>query len=250
MKLCILLSLFWGLASAQEGVDVSETEKTDTIQSCFPDMCKLLMEFGAMKEKLGAVEAKLEDSETRLKDSETRLKASETRLKDSETRLKDSETRLKDSETRLKDSENQIRELKDKEHTPVVFTAAAGGDTVIGPFTSHTTLVSSVVKTNIGNAYNPATGIFTAPVAGIYYFTFFYNAGGSDIVSLELMKNNEIIVSIHEYKSSADSDDSGGNAAFMQLQQGDQVFVRLNANSHVWGNGYFSTFSGFLVSKT
>ncbi|KAM3590303.1 uncharacterized protein V6R79_007172 [Siganus canaliculatus] len=223
MKLCVLLvSLFCGLTSAQEAVDVSETEKTDTMQSCFPDMCKLLQEFGAMKEKLRAVEVTLEDSKTR----------------------------LKDSETRLKDSENQIRELKDKEHTPVVFTAAAGGDTVIGPFTSHTTLVSSVVKTNIGNAYNPATGIFTAPVAGIYYFTFFYNAGGSDIVSLELMKNNEIIVSIHEYKSSADSDDSGGNAAFMQLQQGDQVFVRLNANSHVWGNGYFSTFSGFLVSKT
>ncbi|KAM3590301.1 uncharacterized protein V6R79_007172 [Siganus canaliculatus] len=244
MKLCILLSLFWGLASAQEGVDVSETEKTDTIQSCFPDMCKLLMEFGAMKEKLGAVEAKLEDSETRLKDSETRLKASETRLKDSE-------TRLKDSETRLTDSENQIRELKNKEQNKVIFSVATGGgNKAIGPFRTDTTLVYKTVITNIGSAYNPATGIFTAPVAGIYYFTFFYNAGGSDIVSLELMKNNEIIVSIHEYKSSADSDDSGGNAAFMQLQQGDQVFVRLNANSHVWGNGYFSTFSGFLVSKT
>ncbi|KAM3590297.1 uncharacterized protein V6R79_007172 [Siganus canaliculatus] len=243
MKLCILLSLFWGLASAQEGVDVSETEKTDTIQSCFPDMCKLLMEFGAMKEKLGAVEAKLEDSETRLKDSETRLKASETRLKDSE-------TRLKDSETRLTDSENQIRELKNKEHEPVIFSAATGGSGHIGPFTSHTTVVYRVVKTNIGNAYNPATGIFAAPVAGIYYFTFFYHAGGSNIVSLHLMKNDQGIVQMYDHKTSGDGADNGGNAAFVQLQQGDQVFVRLNANSHVWGNSEITTFSGFLVSKT
>ncbi|KAM3590299.1 uncharacterized protein V6R79_007172 [Siganus canaliculatus] len=243
MKLCILLSLFWGLASAQEGVDVSETEKTDTIQSCFPDMCKLLMEFGAMKEKLGAVEAKLEDSETRLKDSETRLKASETRLKDSE-------TRLKDSETRLTDSENQIRELKNKEHEPVIFSAATGGNGHIGPFTSQTTLVYREVKTNVGNAYNPATGIFAAPVAGIYYFTFFYHAGGSNIVSLHLMKNDQGIVQMYDHKTSGDGADNGGNAAFVQLQQGDQVFVRLNANSHVWGNSEITTFSGFLVSKT
>ncbi|KAM3590302.1 uncharacterized protein V6R79_007172 [Siganus canaliculatus] len=230
MKLCVLLvSLFWGLVSAQEGVDVSETEKTDTIQSCFPDMCKLLMEFGAMKEKLGAVEAK---------------------LKDSETRLKDSETRLKDSETRLTDSENQIRELKNKEHEPVIFSAATGGSGHIGPFTSHTTVVYRVVKTNIGNAYNPATGIFAAPVAGIYYFTFFYHAGGSNIVSLHLMKNDQGIVQMYDHKTSGDGADNGGNAAFVQLQQGDQVFVRLNANSHVWGNSEITTFSGFLVSKT
>ncbi len=93
-----------------------------------------------------------------------------------------------------------------------------------------------------------STGIFVAPVAGLYYFTFFYHAGGERPVGLLLYKNNESVVVTGDHKTTGDGADNGGNAAFLQLQQGDQVYVRLNANTHVWGYSH-TTFSGFLVTQ-
>uniref|UniRef100_A0A8C2Z630 Cerebellin 6 n=1 Tax=Cyclopterus lumpus TaxID=8103 RepID=A0A8C2Z630_CYCLU len=176
------------------------------------------------------------------------IKESETRLKESETRLKESETRLTDSETRLKKSETQILELKNKEITKVMFSAAIGGvNRDIGPFNTDTILIYRSVITNIDTAYNPATGIFTAPVTGVYYFTFSYHAGKNYPVSLALYKNDQVLVASHDHKTQYDGADNGGNAVFVQLQKGDQVFVHLRANAHVWGNNDVTTFSGFLV---
>ncbi|XP_067381430.1 complement C1q-like protein 4 [Channa argus] len=185
----------------------TEAEKSSPVQSCFPDMCNLLKEFGAMREKLGALENK------------------------------------------FKESENQILELKKKEKNKVFFSAATGGSGHIGPFNTYTTLIYKTVITNIGNAYNQFTGIFTAPVAGIYYFTLFYHAGGTNIVSLTLIKNDQTVVECYDHRTLQDGADNGGNAVLLQLQQGDQVFVRLGANTHVWGNNEITTFSGFLVSQ-
>ncbi len=95
-----------------------------------------------------------------------------------------------------------------------------------------------------------STGIFVAPVTGVYYFTFFVFAGGQRSVDLLLYKNSQLIVMTTDHPTEADQADNGGNAVFLQLQQGDQVYVHMNANTHVWGNNYHTTFSGFLVTQT
>ncbi|KAK5893321.1 hypothetical protein CgunFtcFv8_006204 [Champsocephalus gunnari] len=245
----LIVSLFCGLISAQDDAAI-------LTQGCFPDICDLLREFGAVREKLRVLETRMEDSETRLKDTETRLKDTETRLKESETRLKDTETRLKDTETRLKDtetrlteSETQILELKKEKKTVVFSAATGGGDTAIGPFNTDTTLIYRKVITNIGAAYSPYTGVFVAPVAGVYYFTIFFHAGGKYEALLRLYKNNDLVVLTYDHRCTSDSADNGGNAVFLQLVQRDQVYVRLGVNTHVWGSDYPTTFSGFLVTE-
>ncbi|XP_037614174.1 complement C1q tumor necrosis factor-related protein 3-like isoform X3 [Sebastes umbrosus] len=200
--------LFSDLILAQDVGNAAEVKKSIETQSCNPDMCDLLREFGAMTEKLRAVESQLNDSET------------------------------------------QILELKNKESTKVIFSAATGGGlNNIGPFNTDTTLIYRTVISNIGNAYSPSTGIFVAPVAGVYYFTIFYHASGENYAHLLLYKNNNVTVWTNDHKSSFDTADNGGNAVFLQLQRGDQVFVRMAANTTVWGTDYDTTFSGFLVTQ-
>ncbi|XP_049424551.1 collagen alpha-2(VIII) chain-like isoform X12 [Epinephelus fuscoguttatus] len=198
------------------------TEKPDETRSCQPDMCDLLMAFGAMKEKIAVME----------------------------TRLKNSESRLNSSESRLRNSENQLLELRNKERTKVIFSAATGaGGKHIGPFNTNKTLIYRTVITNIGDAYSPHTGIFVAPVAGVYYFTIFFHAGGHERAGLLLYKNNQLMIVTGDHRTEADTADNGGNAAFLQLQPGDHVYVVLAANSHVWGTNHHTTFSGFLVTQ-
>ncbi|XP_034005961.1 complement C1q-like protein 2 isoform X2 [Trematomus bernacchii] len=210
LTIVLIVSLFSGLILAQEGDNVSE----------------------------------------KLKAMETRLVNSETRLVNSETRLMDTVTRLMDTENRLKESENQILELKNKEHKTVIFSAATGGGgNTIGPFNTDTTLIYRTLITNIGAAYSPSTGIFVAPVPGVYYFTIFFHVGRDHGTILRLYKNNELIIKTHDFPSTSDRADNGGNTVFLQLVQGDRVYVQLGANKHVWGTDYDTTFSGFLVTE-
>ncbi|XP_007574019.1 complement C1q-like protein 2 isoform X1 [Poecilia formosa] len=211
-----LLLSFCGLTLAQEGLP--ETEVTTETGSCFPDMCKFLKEFGAMKAKLEAVETNLKEKSEAV-------------------------------EAKLKETESQVLVLKQKEALKVVFSAGILGDAAIGPFNTPTTLIYTRVITNLGNAYNQNTGIFVAPVRGMYYLSFFYHAGGEHPVHLLLMKNNERILDSSDHKTLNDGADNGGNAAFVELQQGDQVNVQLQPNTHVWGSLYSTTFSGFLLHQ-
>nr|XP_029136053.1 uncharacterized protein LOC114921044 [Labrus bergylta] len=193
--------------------------------------CNLFKEVGAMSEKIRSLETRLQESETRLQVSETRLQVSETRLQNIETKLQNIETRLQNIETKLQNSESHILELKNKERTKVIFSTAVGeGEKHIGPFTTDTTLIYKTVITNIGNGYNAATGIFTAPVAGVYYFIIFFQAGWKHKTSLHLYKNSEVKLSTFDEDTVTNRSDNGGNAGYFHLQRGDQVYVRLSQN--------------------
>uniref|UniRef100_A0A673BB21 C1q domain-containing protein n=1 Tax=Sphaeramia orbicularis TaxID=375764 RepID=A0A673BB21_9TELE len=155
--------------------------------------------------------------------------------------------RLAALENRLKDSEKLIEDLKSKEKSDIIFSAATVGSGSFGPFNIDTTLVYQTVMTNIGNAYNQHTGVFATPVSGTYYFTFFYHAGGVHPANLVLYKNDQIVARTYDYSTQQDPSDNGGNAVILQLQKGDQVFVRMGANSHIWAHEHITTFSGFLI---
>ncbi|XP_038588416.1 complement C1q-like protein 4 [Micropterus salmoides] len=129
----------------------------------------------------------------------------------------------------------------------VMFTAVADLGATYGPFETTKTLVFNKTVTNIGKAYNAPSGIFTAPVEGLYYFTFFYCAGEHKS-GLSLMKNDETVVATYNTTGS-DRGDNSGNAAFLKLEVGDQVYVSLPGGYRVWGAGKTTSFSGFLVSK-
>ncbi|XP_010222401.1 PREDICTED: collagen alpha-2(VIII) chain [Tinamus guttatus] len=101
------------------------------------------------------------------------------------------------------------------------------------------------------NGYNPVTGIFTCPVAGIYYFAYHVHVKGTN-VWVALYKNNvPATYTYDEYKKGYLDQASG--SAVLELKENDQVWVQMPSDQ---ANGLYSTeyihssFSGFLLCPT
>uniref|UniRef100_A0A8C3TAD5 Complement C1q like 4 n=1 Tax=Chelydra serpentina TaxID=8475 RepID=A0A8C3TAD5_CHESE len=105
------------------------------------------------------------------------------------------------------------------------------------------------VVTNVGNYYEPASGKFTCPLPGIYFFTYHVLMRGGDGTSMwaDLMKNGQVRASA--IAQDADQNyDYASNSVILHLDVGDEVFVKLDGGKVHGGNtNKYSTFSGFLV---
>jgi len=105
-----------------------------------------------------------------------------------------------------------------------------------------------IMKLNVGNAMNNATGIFTAPKSGIYYFA--YNGikdAYSDATDLYLQLNGNKTAVAHATNT------GGGMAmsvhATLKLQAGDKISLVLNRGVvHDFFDNY-SSFVGFLLEE-
>lgn len=148
---------------------------------------------------------------------------------------------------RMNTTESRVDSLI-KENAKVAFYAALTDSKGVGPYNTQTVLKFSKVFTNIGNAYSPTTGFFTAPVKGVYYFRFTVcghtDEGG---MGVQLFHNGRSIVfnlqgrhNLHfEYLS---------NAVTLELNVGDELHLVLPQGLAIFDNvNNHSTFSGFLL---
>ncbi|KAL0992789.1 hypothetical protein UPYG_G00098410 [Umbra pygmaea] len=215
-----LFSLCCCLSGTQGLVD-NQDQKT----CCLSETCSLVKELLSIGEKLGTMGEKMGTMGDNLRLMETRLQT----------------------------SEKEVEELKKiTEGQPnVAFSAnlreSGSGDT--GPFTTNTPLQYKNVFANTGSSYNPATGIFTATVKGMYYFRFtvMNNLNSTPNSVVCLTKNGQRLVSVWD-TTGTDAHDSGSNAVVLPLEVGDNVYVELQANRVVYDDTMnYNTFSGFLL---
>ncbi|XP_030293642.1 complement C1q-like protein 2 [Sparus aurata] len=161
----------------------------------------------------------------------------------------DLQTRLSSSESELLISKSRIDQLerKNAEKPKVAFNAGLTNAGQLGPYNTDITLKYSKVFTNIGNAYNPSTGFFTAPVKGVYnlQFTGYCYHGGN--VAVHVYKNNQRIMNNWEISN----DNVPGyltNSLVLELTAGDEIHLVLPSgfSIHDSANNH-SSFSGSLL---
>ncbi|XP_076829852.1 cerebellin-2-like [Brachyhypopomus gauderio] len=183
-----------------------------------------------------------------------KVKTLEVKMKSMEAAMEN----LKLSNIVLSEKLRNIKEdikIENTEQAKVAFSATLK-DTdffiVMGPYKKDTTLVFENVLTNIGNAYNSKTGVFTAPVRGVYYFSFvtLCPQGMQKTSFVALWKNGAQVVS-----SSANFevprlliDQSSGNSVSLLLEKGDRVYLKLLSDKIIYSDVYKrDSFSGHLL---
>ncbi|XP_044062786.1 uncharacterized protein LOC122881098 isoform X1 [Siniperca chuatsi] len=147
---------------------------------------------------------------------------------------------------RLESTERELKAMRDV--PKVAFSVSLGGNGLQKATTGSETLLYRDVLTNIGQAYNPETGVFTAPVRGVYYVRFTANAPTDSPMSAVLYKNGvEIQLIVHEQPSGQGSDTASNGGALL-LEAGDTLSLQLWQDTQIWDNSnHHSTFSGFLL---
>ncbi|XP_048035885.1 uncharacterized protein LOC125261352 [Megalobrama amblycephala] len=163
-----------------------------------------------------------------------------------ETQLRDEMNKKNEEISNLTLSQVELRkENRDRE---IAFSASLmeSGDGYIGPFTTEITLTYRNVFTNIGNAYNPITGIFTAPLKGAYMFRISVTGHAPTAATASIVKNRERVVIAHGDQTQGTLNSSNG--VVLILEVGDVVYVRLWSGRRIFDNqNKHNTFSGFLL---
>ncbi|XP_029943555.1 complement C1q-like protein 2 isoform X2 [Salarias fasciatus] len=226
-----------------------ETAKTsNNQQSCTPDIHAVLREMSAT---LAVLKYEIRDlqRENEAKDSELELQKIELdKLKTKQQALTGELVTIK---SRANITENHVEALRrDGEVKKVAFSASvvASGEKYIGPFNTQTTLVFRYVVTNIGNAYNPNTGFFIAPVRGVYHFEIHVGAFGhaSHASGAHIVKNGQQVFMAYELQPSGYGSSATGVTLLLEVR--DVVFVRLGKNARIYDNvNHHNTFSGHLI---
>ncbi|XP_052103577.1 complement C1q-like protein 4 [Mytilus californianus] len=90
----------------------------------------------------------------------------------------------------------------------------------------HHTIIFDIISTNSGNGYNKFSGAFTAPIDGLYVFSYTIVPDCNSYGAFELVANNQIHGVV--FPESAGGCDYTGSSttAVVELAQGDVTFIR------------------------
>uniref|UniRef100_A0A671X2Q5 C1q domain-containing protein n=1 Tax=Sparus aurata TaxID=8175 RepID=A0A671X2Q5_SPAAU len=248
------------LSSSESRIDQLETE--NAVQAT--ELTSLGTRLTATESKTSDLEKENADLQTRLSSSESRidqlerenavqateLVSLESRLTSSESKTSDLEKENADLQTRLSSSESRIDQLEreNAEKPKVAFYTALTDAGQLGPYNTDITLKYSKVFTNIGNAYNPSTGFFTAPVKGVYYLQFTVFGCSAGHIGVRVYKNNQRIMHNWEHNNNDYFPEYFTNSLVLELTAGDEIHLVLPSGHSIYDNSdNYSTFSGSLL---
>ncbi|XP_036392508.1 cerebellin 20 [Megalops cyprinoides] len=125
----------------------------------------------------------------------------------------------------------------------------------VGPEREETTVIYKVIFINLGEGYNVATGVFTAPRSGVYSLALsvYSDAGspGATLAACVSLRINGREVAAPSERNQQDQEDNTATVMAVQLRAGDTVSVRLPPGCFLCDDSsHYNTFTGFLLYAT
>ncbi|XP_063049590.1 uncharacterized protein LOC134444046 [Engraulis encrasicolus] len=260
ISLLVLLLSMCGVQTESHGTDASTQLDVSTELKELRDMVVELRatlrhtrdDVKVLEAKMAVLEADNVAVTERLAVSESKVEALERALQDTKAEMKTEVDNLKkENAATEKIEENLEKEIKAA--PKVAFSAGLKESGAENGFKyarrNNLNLVFSRVITNVGEAYCNATGFFTAPVRGVYYFRFtVVDYLFSRWMHIKMFKNGEQLMWLSEYDDDRRETYVSSGLA-LQLEKGDTVNLGIPAESRLYDHSEYnhSTFSGFLL---
>ncbi|XP_053180634.1 complement C1q-like protein 2 isoform X3 [Scomber japonicus] len=272
--LVLLLCLYWTRAQGESGGvtgnDITQTEVQSDILGVIatsdqtnitPDIWAELKELRDMAIKhsveLSNSKSKMEKLEQENTAIQARLTASENEMvklkienADLQSRVTASEDKSTVLEARMNTSEKEVEELKrqNADQPKVAFSLGLTNSGQVGPFNTDITLKFSKVFAHLGQAYSPTTGLFTAPVRGVYYFSFNIMDQRKNVWTGVYLYHNDKRLLLNDDYNDEHANNRISNSLALQLEKGDLVYMVLPAHRSVFDDANdHTTFNGFLL---
>ncbi|XP_071341507.1 cerebellin-4-like [Trachinotus anak] len=225
----------------KQGIKIENMEQENTV---------IQARLTAIENENAVLEARLTASINEVEQLTSETTVLEARLNSSENMVMELKRENTALEARVSASENEVKELQreNSERPKVAFSVGLTDAGPVGPFNTEITLKFVKIFTNIGQAYNPTTGIFTAPVRGAYFFRFtIWENRASVILGSILYHNNKRILWSSDQNDTI-SHVTLSNGLVLQLEKGDVIYMALQASYNVSDNTDNRTvFDGFLL---
>ncbi|XP_055999789.1 complement C1q subcomponent subunit B-like [Ostrea edulis] len=127
----------------------------------------------------------------------------------------------------------------------VAFTAILSKQTTVG---AHAVVKYDHVLTNWGGAYQPTTGVFTAPYNGLYSISCSLMSRASNSVHVGITKNGKKMSIVF---SNANTYPLASQTLQLLLNKGDKIWIqnRNGGNAKFHDHGSYNVFSGFLINE-
>ena len=104
----------------------------------------------------------------------------------------------------------------------------------------------NIVDCNDGQGYNVSTGVFTAPMAGMYHFywSLLFVSGGN--VRIDFKLNGTEKVRSYRYTDDGHHSSTSGSI-YLRLKVGDRVYLEADRDGGKIHSDRYSTFGGELI---
>ena len=135
--------------------------------------------------------------------------------------------------------------LEPTEEVPtVVFTAAAVSNRA---YDGSQPVIFDDIITDVGNAYDVNSSIFTCPVSGVYMFSMSFMSTPDNYSEVFLMHQGSAVIRLYA-DDVVSSYTSASNLAFVQCSQGQSLWVMTSSGRDAHDVHVYTTFSGMLLS--
>ncbi|XP_061174615.1 uncharacterized protein LOC133183707 [Saccostrea echinata] len=147
----------------------------------------------------------------------------------------------------IKNSSEDSGSVGEIQQTPIAFTALLSGKDI--KYDAGDTVIYNSIKVNKGNNYDGSTGIFTAPAAGVYFFTWSTLTSPSVGLNTAIVKNKSSGYLAFCYCSAFQNTYTMcSQSTTVELVPGDRIWIVAYAMSaQKLHGGVWPAFSGFKL---